>query len=53
VPGNCGNCADARKAAKARPLALVPSSLRRCIVHDTSFERVCNGCEADRKALGA
>lgn len=23
---------------------------RRCIVHDTSYERVCNGCEADRKA---
>jgi hypothetical protein len=50
VPGNCGDCADTRKANKCRPLTLVPSPLRRCIVHDTSFERVCNGCEADRKA---
>lgn len=31
------------------PLTLVTTS-RRCLVHDTSFERVCNGCEADRKA---
>jgi hypothetical protein len=50
-PGNCGNCKDARIAnAKVRPLYAVSSPLRRCIVHDTSYERVCNGCEADRKA---
>jgi general stress protein YciG len=49
-PGPCGSCADVRQANAARPLTLVPSPLRRCIVHDTSFERVCTGCEADRKA---
>jgi hypothetical protein len=49
-PGPCGDCKDAREAAKVRTLHAVPSPLRRCIVHDTSFERVCNGCEADRKA---
>ena len=49
-PPPCGACADVRKAAKVRPLYAVASPLRRCIVHDTSFERVCGGCEADRKA---
>ncbi|WP_372730114.1 hypothetical protein [Nocardioides sp.] len=51
-PGNCGHCKDVRlaNAAKVRPLHAVPSPMRRCIVHDQSFERVCSGCEADRKA---
>lgn len=49
-PGPCGPCADVRKAAKVRPLYAVASPMRRCLVHDTSFESVCNGCEADRKA---
>jgi hypothetical protein len=48
-PGNCGNCKDARiaNAAKPRPLHAVPSPMRRCLVHDQSFERVCSGCRAD------
>lgn len=49
-PPPCGACADVRKAAKVRPLYAVASPMRRCLVHDQSFERVCNGCEADRKA---
>jgi hypothetical protein len=55
VPPPCGGCGKQKRlnAETARPLTLVPSSLRRCIVHDTSFERVCNGCEADRKADSA
>lgn len=52
VPPKCGGCQKqkAANAAQARPLHAVPSPLRRCIVHDTSYERVCSGCEADRKA---
>lgn len=50
VPPKCGGCQKQKAANKARPLHMVPSLLRRCIVHDTHYERVCNGCEADRKA---
>ena len=50
VPPKCGGCLKQKQLNAARPLTLVPSSLRRCLVHDTHFESVCNGCEADRKA---
>ncbi len=50
-PGNCGDCADVRKANAVRPpLALVPSRDRRCIVHDQTFTTVCAGCRADQIA---
>jgi hypothetical protein len=48
-PGNCGNCADVRKANAARPLTLVRDT-RRCIVHDQAFTNVCSGCRADEIA---
>jgi hypothetical protein len=51
VPGNCGDCADVRKANKARPLTLVPSDNKRCIVHDQTFTTVCSGCRADAIAV--
>lgn len=37
-------------AAKVRPLHAVPSPLKRCLVHDTTYERVCSGCRADEIA---
>ncbi len=50
-PGNCGACADVRKANAARPpLALVPSTRKRCLVHDQTFTTVCPGCRADEIA---
>ena len=50
-PPPCGACADVRKANQQRPtLTVVPAN--HCLVHDLSYERVCNGCEADRKAVG-
>jgi len=53
-PGPCGDCADARKAAKGRPLyAVVSSTLRRCLVHAESYATTCRGCEADRKGVSA
>jgi hypothetical protein len=48
-PGPCGECADARKASQRRTITLVASA-KRCIVHDTSYINVCNGCAADEKA---
>jgi hypothetical protein len=48
-PGNCGNCADARKANERRPLALVRDS-KRCVVHDETYTNVCRGCRADEIA---
>lgn len=32
------------------PLALVPSSSKRCLVHDETYARVCRGCRADEIA---
>jgi hypothetical protein len=50
APGNCGNCKDVRVANKHRPLTLVPSEVRRCLVHDETFTNVCRGCRADEIA---
>lgn len=49
-PGNCGACADVRKANKARPLTLVAGPVKRCIVHDTTYERVCTSCRSEEIA---
>ena len=50
-PPPCGQCADVRKANAARPpLTLVPSEVRRCLVHDQTFTNVCRGCRADEIA---
>ncbi len=50
-PPPCGACADVRKANAARPpLALVPSTRKRCLVHDQTFTTVCSGCRADEIA---
>lgn len=50
APGNCGNCADVRKANQARPALALVSPTKRCIVHDENYSHTCRGCEADRKA---
>jgi hypothetical protein len=52
-PGPCGSCADVRQANAARPLTLVPSDNKRCIVHDQTFTTVCSGCRADEIAADA
>jgi len=49
-PGNCGACADVRKANAVRPLTLVPSPSKRCLIHDTTYTTVCSGCRADEIA---
>jgi hypothetical protein len=53
APPPCGACKDARMAADAAgPGLRLVAPLNRCLIHDTSYDRVCNGCEADRKAAG-
>jgi hypothetical protein len=50
-PGNCGSCADVRKANATRPRTLqLVTPARRCIVHELSYTTVCAGCAADDKA---
>lgn len=49
-PGNCGNCADVRKANQAHGRAFTVVRANHCLVHDVHYDRICNGCEADRKA---
>jgi hypothetical protein len=50
-PGPCGDCADARKANRAKPpLTLVATPTQRCLVHYEPDARNCRGCAADRKA---
>ena len=51
VPGKCGDCGDTRKANKARPRHLTAvTPAKRCIVHDTTYTRICAGCRADEIA---
>lgn len=48
APGNCGNCADVRKANQQRPKSLtLVSDTRRCLVHDETYVNVCRGCRSD------
>lgn len=53
TPPPCGRCKDAREHAdtwKPPTLHLVTAPpTHRCLVHDTTYERICNGCEGDRK----
>jgi len=37
-------------AARPRHLAAVTTPMKRCIVHDTSYSRICAGCRADELA---
>lgn len=49
-PPPCGACADVRKANQQRPPLTVVHESRHCLVHDLTYVKRCNGCEADRKA---
>jgi hypothetical protein len=50
VPGNCGDCADMRKALAARPTLTLVAPTQRCLVHMEPDVTNCRGCAADRKA---
>jgi hypothetical protein len=50
TPDPCGRCADVRKANAVRPLTLVPSPSKRCLVHDETYTVRCRGCRADEIA---
>jgi hypothetical protein len=51
VPGNCGNCKDARKAYQAAPTNYRHlQAVAHCYAHPTELARSCRSCAADRKA---
>lgn len=48
-PGNCGGCADARKANRRLTVVAGPEP-RKCLIHLLEHTGICPGCAADEKA---